>query len=776
MGVSFFEAMRGQVVDRWGRAHPFDFEVQAAGGLRRFLRTGEAQLTGVVKAPPWVALAPATGTIRIRPFVGRRIDYDITFLDEDERPFRFFGHKNLRKRNPMAGMTELSGELRQGAALLGTASLRFVLDDLAAFSASWSATSGKPSISLHPDPPDRALIEAFARAVIPAGEHVPAVSAETVDRTLSLIGQFPPGIADAFPVALRALDAVSRVRFGVGLAQLPPDRAAQIVETYADQRTLHLISAPIRTAHFHRADYLNSIGCPTFVQPIRAEPEPRWMSQVTTPAELPAYSELEAEVVIVGTGAGGAAAAAALAEAGVAVAIVEAGAFHTRSDHSGEPSDRMAHLYRDGGLTFGVGNTAISIPVGKTVGGTTRVNSGTCFKTPDAVVEEWNRELGLDFDLDAFGTLLDEVERELGVAPNEPRYLGKIATVVAKGADEMGLKHGPLPRNAPGCDGQGACVLGCPTQAKRSADVSWIPRALDANAALFTGLRVSELIRSGRKIIGVRAKGTDASGAEHELVIRAEAVILACGSLITPPLLEQNGLGNAWVGKNLSIHPGFGVQARFDEPMNSWNAVPQGYGVHSLSEEGIRIEGFWMPPQLAPLQTPLVGSELTRWMDAQPNIAHFGFMIRDQGVGHVRQGAGGRPLIRYDLQPSSVAMLKKGAATVSEILIRGGAREVLVGTGNVTFVRTIEEARALADADFTARDFQLLGAHPLGTCRVSASPEEGACDPSHRLYGTDNLYVMDGSSVPTSLGVNPQITIMAMALRAARTLAKQFDG
>jgi len=774
MGVSFFETMRGQAVYTDGRAQLFELEVKASSSLRHFLRTGHARLTGVVRAPPWADEAAATGSIRIRPFLGRSIDYALEFGGDDESRYSFVGHKDLNKLNPVTAMTELVGEVLHDGSVIGRATLYFDLHELGSFLRSWAPFSGRPPLPAHPSAPDRAMVTAFAAAVIRPGIHVPAVDSQTIDRTLALIEQFPPSLARAFPAALRALDLAARLRFGRSFTRLPVERATSLVDAHAHNPALHLLAVPVHVAHFHRADYLGSIGCPTWTEPLPDERPPRWMQGVTAAAELPARTELEAEVIVVGTGAGGAAAAAALAEAGVAVAIVEAGEFHGRSAHAGEPMQRMGRMYRDAGMTFSVGNTPISIPLGRTVGGTTRVNSGTCFRTPDSVLDEWADDLGLGFDRAAYHRLLDEVELELGVAPAEHRYLGPIADVVAHGAQQMGLEHGPLLRNAVGCDGQGTCMLGCPTQAKRSADVSWIPRALKANAALFTGLRVTRLLRSGRRIIGVLAQGTDADGAEHQLTIRASAVILATGALITPTLLAHNDLGNRWVGRNLSVHPGFGVQARFDQPMQPWNAIPQGYGAHDPTDPLIRYEGFWVPPQLAAIQTPLIGPELSRWMDAQAHIAHFGFMIRDRGVGRVYRGPGGRSVVRYDLERASVERLRRGTAVVSEMLIRGGAREVLVGTGDTLFVRSVGEARALATAPLRARHFNLLGAHPLGSCRIAADPSRGAADPDHRLFGTDNLYVMDGSAVPTSLGVNPQITIMATALRAARRLADRL--
>ena len=72
-------------------------------------------------------------------------------------------------------------------------------------------------------------------------------------------------------------------------------------------------------------------------------------------------------------------------------------------------------------------------------------------------------------------------------------YLGGVARVIARGSEKLHLAHGPLPRNAPTCDGQGVCAFGCPTGAKRSTDVSYIPAALGYGAQLISGARVDKI-------------------------------------------------------------------------------------------------------------------------------------------------------------------------------------------------------------------------------------------------------------------------------------------
>jgi choline dehydrogenase-like flavoprotein len=534
-----------------------------------------------------------------------------------------------------------------------------------------------------------------------------------------------------------------------------------------------MLAAPARLAHFSTPEALTAIGYPV-VETQDREPPPRWMEGVTAASALDAHSEFEADVVVIGSGAGGGAIAAALAEKGFGTVVLEEGAFLRRADFSGDVVSRMRRSWRDYGVTGTIGRPPILVPLGKVVGGTTTINSGTCYRTPDLVLEEWrNAGLSDDFTPERFGPYLDQVENELAVALAEKDVLGKVADVVARGAEALGLPHGPLPRNAPGCDGQGTCIFGCPTGAKRSSDVSWIPRALTAGAALFTGLSARRLLMREGRVVAVEARGTDDSGAEKRLHIRARTVVVACGTFISPLLLWENGIHLPWMGRNLSVHPAMGMWLTTDHRLDPWQAIPQSYGVEG--PDGIRFEGVYLPPPLAAALLPVPPEELNRWVDGEGKVAQYGFMVRDDSVGRVRRGPAGRPLATYELSDRSRRRLQTGATLLAEMLIRGGAREVLPGIAGISPIRTVEEARALATRRISPTAYRLLGAHPLGTCRMGPTRDSGVVDFDHRVFGTDNLYIADGSVVPTSLGVNPQVTIMAMALRAADRIAARLS-
>ena len=797
MGVSFHEVMTGDLLDRWGRSRFASFRIKAEStSARDFAMTGRAKITGVVQASPWVDRAPLEGHIRIRPFVGRTIDYAFDFADDEAVPYRFVGQKKLSWRRPLGSATQLFGRIEREGATLAEGELWFDSNALVSFLTSWSPATSLRTVSLHrPGDTDdlqvmltasqRALFEALVGAVLVEHGRVPAPDDRTVRDGLKQLLALPPEHLRAYRAALGAFEALvwskTRRRFGdlapaersalvQGMVEADRDAPAKLLSS---TNLLTFLGMPMKVAQFGNLEYLDSIGHPRQSR-LQAEAPPRSFSRIVDAESLESETDIHAEVVVIGTGAGGAALAAELARKGVAVAMIEEGRMVRRHEFNGPPIERLQAMYRSNGLTGSLG-TPISIPVGRGVGGTTTINSGTCFGTPEHVLDEWRHRLGFpsDFELANFGPLCDRVKAFLEVAPADMKAVGAMGDVIGRGADAMGLAHGPLPRNAPGCPGTGECVLGCREGAKRSADVSWVPAALAAGAELYTGLPVTRLLMDNQRVVAVEARGNDRYGAPKRLRVHAEQVVVACGSLYTPVFLQSNGFTNPAIGRNLSVHPAIGLVARMQDELASWGAIPQGYALHALQDEGIRYEGFYLPPSILALQLPWVGERLAEWMDDFSRLGQFGFMVKDESVGRVYRGPTGKPVISYRVTDDVQRKLKKGSALLAELFLESGASEVFVPMANNPIVSTKVQARALAHVPTSFSDFRLLGAHPLGSCAMGDSPARAVVDFDHRVYGTKNLHVVDGSVVPTSLGVNPQITIMAMALRAAEIIARK---
>ena len=483
-------------------------------------------------------------------------------------------------------------------------------------------------------------------------------------------------------------------------------------------------------------------------------------------AEIRGERCVAVDACVIGSGAGGAPVAKELAEGGMRVAILEEGEWWDTDQFTARPRDMMPRLYRDAGQVATVGVPPIVLPLGRGVGGTTMVNSGTCFRTPTHVLERWRRERGLEALTDAaLEPHFERVERELSVAEVPPELAGRNAEVVRRGASALGLSGGYLRRNARGCVGSGVCAYGCPTGAKQHVGITYIPRAWAAGATLFTGVRAERLERSGRRVTGVVARAAGGGS----LRVRCDHVIVACGTIHTPLLLTRQGLGreSGQLGRNLSIHPATAVRALFDERIDSWDGVPQSYYVDQYATEGIMLEGIAGPPDHTAMSTPRSGSEHRELMLHAGHLAQFGVMVSDTSRGRVRALPGrAGPLIRYDLNATDAGRFKRGMEALADIYWAAGAREVVVPVAGVPTLRG-GDSTALRAARVRPRDLTLMAFHPLGTARAGADPARSVVDGDLAVHGLSGLHVCDGSVVPSALGVNPQMTIMALSTRLA---------
>jgi len=470
--------------------------------------------------------------------------------------------------------------------------------------------------------------------------------------------------------------------------------------------------------------------------------------------------DIHADVVVVGTGAGGAPAAKELAEGGARVVMLEEGGHHPAETLTARPRESLVTLYRDGGQVATVGDPPIVLPLGRAVGGTTLVNSGTCFRTPPHVLERWRREDGLDLDLEA---CFARVEAELNVVEVPPALAGRNAAVVRRGAEALGLSSGYLRRNVRGCVGSGVCAYGCPAGAKQHTGATYVPKAHAAGAVTYTGVRVRDVLVERGRASGVEGR----TGGGGRLRVHAQHVILAAGAIHTPVLLARNRLGRAsgMLGRNLSIHPATAARARFDEEIVQWDGVPQSYFVDELADDGIMLEGIAGPPDYLAMAIPRSGPEHRALMLDARRLAQFGVMVCDTARGRVHDLLG-RPVVRYDLHRDDAARFARGLELLARIWFAAGAREVVVPVKGVPALRD-GDTRPLRDARVRPRDLTLMAFHPLGTARAGADPARSVLDPGLQVRGTPGLYVCDASAVPTALGVNPQITIMALATRLA---------
>ena len=641
-----------------------------------------------------------------------------------------------------------------------------------------AAAAQEPSAPPLLSPRERRVVAALAEAAMPAGARFDAGGAHTIPAFEAWLRSIPAHLAKGLRAGYLGLEAATLATHARPFSSLSLEARTAFVKKWEHSPSHGLRSllrgllTPLKFVHYDRAEMFAQVGCRFENERVKDE-EPRWMSQVTDGRTVEEDLHLECEVVVIGSGAGGAAMAYELARKGRAVLLLEEGDYHKRSSFTGRPSRTYKSLYRDGGLMVALGNVGIPVWTGRAVGGTTVVNSGTCYRTPERTFAMWRERVGLgsEFSSDGLAPYYERVEQMLQVTPASPLHVGAIGPIIAKGADHLGLRHGVLPRNAPDCDGQGVCCFGCPTGAKRSTDVSYVPEALKRGAQLITAAKVESIDVVAGRARGVTAvlAGPKKGGRKPRLTVTADAVVVAAGTLLTPGLLH--GLVKSpMLGKNLSIHPASKVLAMFDDRVDQNIGIPQGYTIDHFAEQGLMFEGGSLPFDVAALSLPWTGRRYTETMEQYAHMATFGFMIQDTSRGEVRRSPFGSPIVTYDMNEHDLARMQKGLEILSEVFLAAGSRRVL------PLVVGQEEIASKADLDrlrsrkLRPGDFEIAAFHPLGTCRIGTDPRTSCLGPDHEAHGVAGLYVTDGSAVPSSLGVNPQMTIMAMALRAAEII------
>lgn len=480
--------------------------------------------------------------------------------------------------------------------------------------------------------------------------------------------------------------------------------------------------------------------------------------------------EIECDVVVVGTGAGGAVVGRELADRGFVVCFVEEGQRYRREDFGRGLVHAQSKFYR---TAFAWGSPPIPLMMGRLVGGSTAVNGGTCLRTPDFVLDEWCERLQTD-DLSpaSMAPRFAHVEERLIVAEPERRHVGPIADIMDRGAAAFGWSSGPIPRNAVGCEGEGFCGLGCATGARRSTELSFLPGALAQGSMVLCEARAAALLRENGRAVGVEVH----SPAGRVLNVRGKAVIVAGGAIPTPLFLLRQGLANSSgeLGKNLSLHPSAGVGGYFDERVDPEAHIPQGYMVDHFLRENILLLAAQPTRDVAHTLFPTTGRRLLQALDGVPHLGMLGVMIRDATRGRVWRELGGQPVVTYNLCREDVALMKRALVYAAELCRAAGARRLHVGLVGQPPIDSDAELERWKARPLRAAELALISYHPLGTCKLGRDPKTSVVNLDHEAHDLPGLYVVDGSSVPGPPGVNPQLTIMALAARAAERIAARL--
>lgn len=621
----------------------------------------------------------------------------------------------------------------------------------------------------------RKIILSISEAVIPPGKFFDAGSVKDVEKIERFLNdnRYAEFFFKILLVSIENLFAFSP------FSTRPLEKRRELLHKWKAKSGIkgfivEAISAIIKFVHFYDEDVYTRAGCVWNKAP-QVVPDAPYKQQIKSADDFSNGEVIECEAVVVGSGAGGGVVAKELAERNIATVIVEEGKYWTRKDFTGQAVESFRKFYRRPSEMFTFGNTIIGLPMGKMVGGSTAINTGTCWRTPEWILNRWVKELGLvDFSPEKLEPYFKRVEAILRIEEAKDEIIGGIKNVIARGCDALGFRHYPVKRNAPDCDAQAVCDFGCPTDARLSTNVSYIPYALRSSALLLEETRASRILIENGRAVGIEAESVSSN---KKITIRSKVVVLACGAIMTPAFLLKQRICNSsgLVGKNLTIHPGVGVGAYFEnDDISPHKHTPQGYCIDSLHREGILFLGSGLPIDLGAIAIPYIGEKFSEVMSGYEHTAWFGAMIEDSPSGRVFL-FNGRPLIFYWLKRREIELLKKGIVTLSRVYLHAGAKHVFPPVRGLEEINSLSDLNHLIQKKISAREFKTIVAfHPLGTCRMGVNPATSVVNMNHETWDIKNLFICDGSVVPTSIAVNPQETIMALSTRAAEKIAERI--
>jgi choline dehydrogenase-like flavoprotein len=480
--------------------------------------------------------------------------------------------------------------------------------------------------------------------------------------------------------------------------------------------------------------------------------------------------------VVVGSGAAGATAAMVLAESGASVAVVEEGPAVRTEEFTDRAFPTLRTLYRDMGGQIARGRAAIPVFQGRCLGGSTVVNSAIMWRLPEDVWAGWRDDFGLG-DALPFAELernSDRIEADLSVAPTPEEVWGGNNRLMAAAGTALGVRATPMRRAVAGCRGSARCQSGCPHGAKQSMALTYLPRAEQHGAVLFAGARADRAEMDGDRAVGVT--GRFAGGGRFRLHAR-RSVVVAGSATQTPGFLGRSGVRSPHLGAHFHAHPGASVIGLFDRPVGLWSGATQGFESDQHRVDGrFKVESVALMPELLIAGLPGVGA---RWLEAIGRAAHMAMWAVD-----MRAFAEGRidprrdrPRIRFDLDRRDVANLRRGLGFTAEMMFAAGANAVMpLVHGLPEMIERPDDVRMLRDGPDDPRAYSMAMTHLFGTARMSPRAEDGVVGADFAVHGARNLYVVDSSVFPTNTGVNPQLSIMALAMLAANRLAERRDG
>lgn len=497
----------------------------------------------------------------------------------------------------------------------------------------------------------------------------------------------------------------------------------------------------------------------------------------------------DCDVLVIGSGAGGGVVAGEMAQAGHSVLVLEKGPYCHGCEFTQREVDMLGKLY-DAKGTLATQDGSIALLAGSCLGGGTTVNWAGAFRTPDYVLEEWAREHAApQFTSAAFAASLDAVAHAIGVNTTYSRHNGQ-NQALWDGSTKLGQEVKLIPRNEKGLTDSdahfralGYTGLGDAHGLKQGTLNTYLLTAFQHGARILADTNVTRVTLAYGRATGAEAIHTTAEGRAVRIRVRARRVVVAGGAIQTPALLLRSGLTHPHLGHHLHLHPTVAVAARYPRPMNSWHGPSMSVVNDTFTRLhgtnfGVKLETPPTHPGLLSMVLPwLSGHQHHELLHDASHLGSFIVLTRDRDGGRVRLDRQGAPLIDYTLSDFDRATMLAGVRAAAHIHVAAGAHTVYLPHNTLPtlhaqegILHNPEVLDHLPSLSWKPNQFGLYSAHQMSTCRLGGNATTHPLRPNGETVEVSNLFVADGSAFPACSGVNPMLTIMALAHFTAQSL------
>ncbi len=456
------------------------------------------------------------------------------------------------------------------------------------------------------------------------------------------------------------------------------------------------------------------------------------------------------DYIIIGTGPSGGNIAHNLFKAGANILLLEAGKLFNKKTFPRTEADTSAMLYWGGGIEFDT-DAKMGFLRTRLVGGTSIVNQCLLDRFDDIAFNDWKAESGVQwFSPENLAPYYTKVENKLDLHTFTPSDMNKNAQLFTKSCDKIGVKWGYLRKGQNDCaNDRGndcmACLGGCHRDSKQSSYAGYLRDDITEGLNLQTETEVHQITTNGDTVT------VHAFQQGRQVTFQAKNIVLAGGAFGTTKMLLQSGFKKQLpaLGKNFSTHPQFMSFGLFDEEINAYKGYFQTVASKdpNLRKKGYKLENVFAPPISAAMLFSRTGSYHQDIMRNYTRMTCIEVAVRDENAGEIKVNNKGRLSVDKPFTEQDRRRRDEGRELIANILTNEGAKKVYASPFAV-------------------------GLHLMGGSVIGANPAKAVVDPEFRLHGHKNIFVADSSIFPNAPGINPSLTVMALAQK----LSDQFTG